>query len=318
MIDWVKMRTDLYRHPKVLRMATHLLEHDSLKESIGDQFDDTHFVVPRHVMRHATVGALVTVWGVTRHIGKRDGDDLVLSGVTLDTIDELADMPGIGEAMCSVDWAIADNSGAVIFPKFFADNNVDPAEKLRESSRQRSKRYRDKRKTVTSPSRDTGRDANVTVTGRVEESRVEESREVEAKPSPASGDADDTDTAKPPTSPYTQAFEAWWLVYPRKKDKRAAFAPWTRACTRVGTEHGLDRDAAEAYLLEAVQAFAPSELGQAGQFCPYGATWLNAGSYDDDRAEWDRDRNGESAKPKKQQEPTQEDLDNWSPHGNYE
>jgi hypothetical protein len=160
MRDWIKMHTDLYRHPKVILMAEHLREHseEALRNSA------------RNVLRNAVVGALVTVWGTMRHSGKLQSGDLVCKGGSLQVIDCIADIPGFGAAMASVGWAII-NSESMIFPRFFAQNNVATESGEKSPGAQRAARHREKKEKEIKALRD----AHVTgdVTPRVEKSRVE-------------------------------------------------------------------------------------------------------------------------------------------------
>ena len=82
-------------------------------------------------------------------------------------------------------------------------------------------------------------------------------------------------------SEYTSDFEAWWKVYPRKVGKRKAFGAWKTALPKV-EGNGKTRET----LLEITQRFAASPAGNAGEFTPHPATWLNQGRYEDDPAEW--------------------------------
>lgn len=83
---------------------------------------------------------------------------------------------------------------------------------------------------------------------------------------------------------YTVAFEQWYAAYPRRVGKGAAFRAYQQAVAAVGARV----EDADGYLLERARLFAGSPAGRAGQYTPYPATWLNAGRYDDDLAEWRR------------------------------
>jgi hypothetical protein len=152
--------------------------------------------VTQNVTRHAVVGALVSVWGIARHQGKRDGDNLVLSNVTIDVLDDIADMPGIGCAMAKVGWVTEARNG-LVFPKFFAENNADPLEKKRQQDAERKRRQRanESRGTSRDVPRDSSRDGHVTVTHREEKSRVEESKEEKKR------EESPPETIQPPSPP---------------------------------------------------------------------------------------------------------------------
>jgi len=101
--------------------------------------------VTRNVMRNAVVGALVTVWGVLRHQGKRDGDSLRLSGCSLSVIDDIADLPGFGQSMLTVGWLVRDGKG-LLFPRFFEENNIEPQADAKAKNAERQRRFREARK----------------------------------------------------------------------------------------------------------------------------------------------------------------------------
>lgn len=159
--DWIKMRTDLYRDPKVICMADFLMSPDGELARSVSQNIQRDMGVTSNVMRNVTVGALVAVWGVARHQGKRSGDNLCIVGVTPSVVDDIAELPGFGDAMERVGWLVKHPNG-LVFPKFFKDHNADPTEKNRE----RQARYRERKRNVTD-----NVTRNVTVT--TEQSRVE-------------------------------------------------------------------------------------------------------------------------------------------------
>jgi hypothetical protein len=168
--DWIKMRTDLYRDPKVCVMADLLMNDDSDLARYINQHRQCDMVVTRNVMRNVTVGALVSVWGVLRHRGKRIDNNLFIRGCTINVIDDLADIPGFGEAMQFVGW-VEECAGGVVFPNFFEEFNVDPAEELKAKNAERQRRFREKKKEENSVI------SNVTVTSQSnarEEKRREE------------------------------------------------------------------------------------------------------------------------------------------------
>lgn len=180
--DWIKMRTDLYRDPKVCVIADLLMDPDGDLARYVDQHCQRHMTVTRNVMRNVTVGALVTVWGVTRLRGKREGDDILCRHATLSVIDDMAELPGLGAAMAAVGWAVETEEG-LIFPNFFESYNVDPEGKSSSSGAERQRRYRERLKGESDGESDVTRDVtrDVTVTSRNaprEEKSREEKREV--------------------------------------------------------------------------------------------------------------------------------------------
>lgn len=196
--DWVRMRTDLYRDPKVCRMAELLLDPDGPLARSVSQLCQCDMAVTRNVTRNATVGALVTVWGVARHRGRRAGDDLVMPVASLATIDDIADVPGFGAAMEAVGWARVKGDG-VVFPCFFEEYNTEPTADARSKAAERQKRYRDRRnaKVTASPAVAVTSQSN----GREEKSRGEKKREEKEEPDPSARRFCPAAGADPPPDP---------------------------------------------------------------------------------------------------------------------
>lgn len=173
--DWTKMRTDLYRDPKVCLMADLLMEPSGPLAQFVSQMCQRHMTVTRNVTRNATVGALVSVWGVMRHRGKRRDNDLVCTGVTVSVIDDISDMPGFGDAMAGAGWLVETETG-IEFPRFFDDYNVEPGASERGGSAERMRRYRERQKSIGDGKSDASRDATVT---RREEKKREEKKDLQ-------------------------------------------------------------------------------------------------------------------------------------------
>jgi hypothetical protein len=178
--DWIKMRTDLYRDPRVCVMADLLMNEDGELARYVNQHCQRHMTVTRNVMRNVTVGALVSVWGVMRLRGKAEGDDLVCRAVTTSVLDDIADLPGLGAAMESVGWVLSTEEG-LVFPRFFEDHNVDPDASPKSKSAARQQRYRERQKQESDVTRDVTRDGKVTPR---EEKRREEEKIKEPPISP--------------------------------------------------------------------------------------------------------------------------------------
>lgn len=172
--DWIKMRTDLYRDPKVCVMAELLMCDDSDLARYVSQNTQCNISVTRNVTRNAVVGALLSVWGVMRHRGKRVGNDLVCKNATLYVIDDIADLPGIGAAMVHVNWA-EERDDCLVFQGFFDEYNTEPDRKTKSKNAERQQRYRDKKASERNAVSDATRD--VTVTPREERRREEKRRE---------------------------------------------------------------------------------------------------------------------------------------------
>jgi hypothetical protein len=148
--DWIKMRTDIYRDPKISTMADVLIARGGGCNSN----------VTRNVMRNACVGALVSVWGVVRQRGKRIGSDLRVTCANISALDDISDIEGFGAALESIGWVVQSDND-LVFPRFFDDYN---AETGASKNAERQRKYRETRKAL----------RNVTVT---DESNTEKKRE---------------------------------------------------------------------------------------------------------------------------------------------
>jgi hypothetical protein len=204
--DWIKIRTDLYRDPKVSVIADLMLDQDSELSRFVNQNMQCNMTVTRNVMRNVTVGALVSVWGVLRHRGKRNEYDLFVKCCTLSVVDDLADLPGFGCAMASVGW-IEETDEGIVLPRFFEEFNVDPAEENKAKNAERQRLYRERKKAESNVTRD--------VTVASQSNAREEKRRV--------------------NNNYSPEFLRFWETFPnckRKGGRPAAFKAWTK--------HGLD------------------------------------------------------------------------------
>lgn len=179
--DWLKVRSDLYRDPRVSVMADVLMRPDGELASFVSQNCQRDMTVTRNVMRNVTVGALVSVWGVMRQRGDRDGDDLKCYRVTVSVLDDIADLPGFGDAMELSGWVVQTDEG-IVFPGFFKEYNADPASRQTSSGAERQRRYRESQRSISDVTDGVTRDVtrDVTVTPR-EEKRREEIQEQDQK-----------------------------------------------------------------------------------------------------------------------------------------
>ncbi len=141
--DWIKMRTDLYRDPKVCAIADVLMDKKGELASYVNQNMQRDMAITRNVTRNAACGALLSVWGVMRRRGKRVNDDLELRDMMLAVIDDVADLPGFGDAMASVGWVVETDNG-IVFPNFFEEHNVEPDDSGRSKAAERQARYRER------------------------------------------------------------------------------------------------------------------------------------------------------------------------------
>lgn len=167
-MSWVKMRVDLPEDPRVLMMAGDLFSREEVLSWAGLSRDSNVTVT---VTVSVTVTALLRVWGMVREQAQWDEtEDAVVYHCTLDAVTHVARIPLFGAVMESVGWAeqLQTSGGpAVRFPKCrsFLQSSDD---KTKQQNRDRQAKHR--AKVAASASRDN----NVTVTHRVEQSRVEQ------------------------------------------------------------------------------------------------------------------------------------------------
>lgn len=158
--DWIKMRTDLFTHPKVFKLAE-VLGLDEL----------------------AVVGALFGFWAWA---DKHSVDGRV-DAATSRLIDRTVRVDGLAEALVSIGWLAVDAEGITI-PNF-AEHNGDSA-KERSQKNQRQARWRERKSAGLVD--ETSDAAASTAPSTREEKRREEKKEPKAKatvrPSPAPGD----------------------------------------------------------------------------------------------------------------------------------
>ncbi|UUE38281.1 Pyocin large subunit [Pectobacterium aroidearum] len=110
--DWIKMRTDLHTHPKVVRIAS-ALDADRLR----------------------VIGALHASWCLF-DVHSIDG---VLDGYSPKTLDDMIGFPGFANAMIAVGWLeCADSS--LCMPRFFEHNGQSAKRRAQEADRKRNAR----------------------------------------------------------------------------------------------------------------------------------------------------------------------------------
>lgn len=271
--DWIKMRTDLYRDPKVCVMAESLIDPEGCLANYVSQNLQCDMAITRNALRCAVVGALVTTWGVMRYRGKRnDNDDLIVFGVTHSVIDDIADLQGFGAAMMEVGWLIED-SGNLIFPRFFEEFNTEPGKNKSNSNAERQRRYREKLKLE----RNALRDGNVTPSRNDREEKRREDINTPQTPPNA-----------PTNAPPSAGFDVFWKAYPRKVDKEKAIKAWKKIKP--------DGELA-AKMLEAIGRQKKSDdwTKDGGKFIPYPTSWLNGKRWEDEANEPAPSTNGTHA-----------------------
>lgn len=194
--DWIKMRTSLLTNPKVNGIAKILEDSRFVASALSTGFGGKmHEIVTRNVMRHVTVSSLLVIWGAANE-HTRDG---VFNNSDLEDLDDMTGIPGFGEALESVGWAVYNEENNTVTLPNFNEYNTSGAERSASSktAAQRQKEYRERKLLQQS---DVTRDVTSDVTSnRREEKRREEKKE------------DITETV--PVSK-SQTFESWIKTIP--------------------------------------------------------------------------------------------------------
>ena len=161
--DWVKMRSALLANPKVHAIAKAIGRDPRAGAALTTGFSGApDQVLSRNALRHVTVTALLCVWSSANEHAAHG----ILSCCDLEDLDEISGVPGFGDAMAAVGWAIADEVAKSVSLPNFSEHNT-PAKDRTCAERQR--RYRENRNGDVTALRN-----GVTVTQRREEKRREE------------------------------------------------------------------------------------------------------------------------------------------------
>ena len=115
--DWIKMRSNLRTHPKVVRMAS-ALQADRLK----------------------TVGGLHAVWCLF----DEHSIDGRLHGYTPEAVDDLVGWPGFSSALIAIKWMEWDGSDGLTLPEFDTHNGASAKRRAMDADRKRAERDAEK------------------------------------------------------------------------------------------------------------------------------------------------------------------------------
>ncbi len=110
--DWIKMRVDLFTHPKVVRISS-ALKADTLR----------------------TVGGLMSVWCLF----DAHSVDGIIEGYTTETLDDHLRWPGFAAAMIAVGW-LGQNGESLALPDFEAHNGVSAKRRAQDADRKKGVR----------------------------------------------------------------------------------------------------------------------------------------------------------------------------------
>ncbi len=111
--DWIKMRADLFTHPKVVRMAS-ALKADTLR----------------------TVGGLMSAWCLF----DAHSEDGLLEGYSPEVLDAHLRWEGFSKAMMSVGWLEFDPENGLALPRFDTHNGQSAKRRAQDADRKRDVR----------------------------------------------------------------------------------------------------------------------------------------------------------------------------------
>jgi hypothetical protein len=126
--DWIKMRTNLRRHPKIVRMAS-ALKADS-NQTLSEARPD----------RLRVIGGLHAVWSLF----DEHSADGVLWGYTPETVDDEIGWPGFSDQMIAMGWLEFDGSEGLTLRDFDTHNGTSAKRRAQESERKRLERAAEK------------------------------------------------------------------------------------------------------------------------------------------------------------------------------
>jgi hypothetical protein len=110
--DWIKMRADLFTHPKVVRIAS-ALKADKLR----------------------TVGGLMSVWCLF----DAHSEDGKLDGYTLETLDSHLGWEGFAAQLILVQW-LSEDGEALVLPRFESHNGQSAKRRAQDADRKKDVR----------------------------------------------------------------------------------------------------------------------------------------------------------------------------------
>jgi hypothetical protein len=145
--DWIPMRVNLRRDPKVIRMSKWLCQSRefmdwwSHPQRVTCDECVTEVVTFENVTR-VTVASLLDVWGV---VNERISEVGEIRNMAVDDIDDICGVPSFGLAMMKVGW-IRLSGNSLIFPNFEEINRPAKQRRPGQSSAERTRRWREKRR----------------------------------------------------------------------------------------------------------------------------------------------------------------------------
>lgn len=194
--DWIKMRRGLRHDPKVIAMARTL----AADRQFMAWWTDPQQMACRHIVTEVvtfanvtrvTVCGLLDVWAA---LNNTLSDDCTAAFMTLQDLDDIAEIPGFGNAMEQVGWVTQLETGGLEFQNFNEHNTTAKNRPQAATAAERAKAYRDRKKAQSDAQPESAKTVT-NVTSRHTEKRREEivqqqqQQHAGATPEPAAAEA---------------------------------------------------------------------------------------------------------------------------------
>lgn len=289
--DWIKMRVGLRRDPKVLAIARHLAGSTKFQNYCGDPIqrcvtECVTEIVTFPIVTRVTVASLLELWGA---LNESVNDENEVPCMALSDIDDIADLPGLGEALEWVGWVEVidpdDERKGLRFNNFREHNTPAKDRKQAKTDAERAREYRQRKKAQEQESASV---TNVTKRHAREEKRREEIKEPPIAPLGGVTASDDKSRSRSKSiAQDPDGFAEFWDAWPRRDGRKAAVAAWRKLKPDEPTRQAILADIERS---KSVPAWRGSEIN----FCPLPATYLNGQRW---RDEWATPKRTAARKP---------------------
>ena len=167
--DWIKMRPSLMTNPKVNGIARILEDEKAVTKTLSTGYNGVMSeIVTRNVMRYVTVSALLVIWGAANE----HTNDGIFKNADLSDIDDMAGIPGFGNAMELVGWAIYDERSCTVTLPNFNEYNTCGNERKPQTNAERQKKYRENK----IANSNVNRNASVVTSNDIREDKIREDK----------------------------------------------------------------------------------------------------------------------------------------------
>lgn len=165
--DWIKVRQELFTHPRFLALAHDLIYNDDrpglLIYVCGENALGVNTIPPSDIplceralrcvteeaLRAVTMSSLLKVWCAVNAHCKIEGTDAVMFPFSIFELDAIAGFDGFGETMIDVGWVVNGKRNSLRFPNFLEFNEPACLRKNPLSNAERQRLYRERKNSVT-------------------------------------------------------------------------------------------------------------------------------------------------------------------------